>query len=624
MLQLFLRALVVSACFAPRAHASDHALVLTNNRSLALGRPDLHYADDDGAKWTELFDALFGASHVTLLTELDASSAALFPALASRAAPPTRAALDRAVSALEADLRAEAGHGERTVVLVFAGHGDIADGEGFLELADARLTASDLEAIVKRLPAEKIHIVIDACNAYFMLYPRKPGGQRFTAPLATEGLLGRSPHVGAILSTSAEATAWEWSDIQSGLFSHVLRSGLRGAADVDHDGVVGYPELAGFLAIANAALSDPYRPRVFTRAPARAPNAALIRLGRAPRRAALELPSARRIAIRDARGVRLFDGHFEAGAAIPILLPLGELIVDELLTDHGTTRRATLALDASAVAIPLATLPSDTAERGEAQPFRELFATPFGPEAYQKWTAAPRHDEAPYGVSQRDAERLGHVLASAARIDGRDRVRGGVVTLTGAAMLGAMGAAAFTSDHGLSDSSAAIVGSAIFGSSAALLVTGVLTLAVPGDPEDLDAEFRRARLATEEERASVVERFEKKLRASAASRAHERQLTSVLQMVAGGLIVGVGIFSATRDGDFTTSHALISGCGALSLSMGLYNLAWGKTAIEETWDLYEQLRELPWEPGQGRPKVTIVPTLAPIEGGLLGGAAMTF
>ena len=70
------------------------ALIVTNNHSAETGRPELRYADDDGAKYDELFRMLAADDDVELLTELDRDSAQLFPTAVARARPPTRAAVD--------------------------------------------------------------------------------------------------------------------------------------------------------------------------------------------------------------------------------------------------------------------------------------------------------------------------------------------------------------------------------------------------------------------------------------------------------------------------------------------------------------------------------------------------
>jgi hypothetical protein len=96
-----------------RVHAEDRAevfaLIVTNNLSAELSRPELRYADDDGVKYAELFRTIARPEHVHLLTELDADTDRLFPGAAATARAPTRAAvleatrtIAREVSALRA------------------------------------------------------------------------------------------------------------------------------------------------------------------------------------------------------------------------------------------------------------------------------------------------------------------------------------------------------------------------------------------------------------------------------------------------------------------------------------------------------------------------------------------
>ena len=60
MLPLLLLVTTLGSTPAPSPERSGYALVITNNRSLELSRPDLHYADDDGAKYADLLRELAG------------------------------------------------------------------------------------------------------------------------------------------------------------------------------------------------------------------------------------------------------------------------------------------------------------------------------------------------------------------------------------------------------------------------------------------------------------------------------------------------------------------------------------------------------------------------------------
>lgn len=164
LLPVALAAILALGLIAP-AQASTYALVVTNNRSLSPDRPDLHYADDDGAKWARLLGDLSpsGPEKVRLLTRFDAESTLLYPEL-TEVPPPTLGGLRSAVDALARDLEAQASKGEPSaVVLVLAGHGDIDGGQGYIELEDGRLTARMLdEEVIARLPADRIHLMLAA------------------------------------------------------------------------------------------------------------------------------------------------------------------------------------------------------------------------------------------------------------------------------------------------------------------------------------------------------------------------------------------------------------------------------------------------------------------------------
>ncbi|NVL83630.1 hypothetical protein, partial [Escherichia coli] len=97
-----------------------------------LARPDLRYADDDGAKYYETFRMIAPGSNVALLTRFDRDTARLFPHLAGKERPPSKAALPAVARDLAVKMR-KAG-GPVDFYFVFAGHGDVDRGKGFLEL----------------------------------------------------------------------------------------------------------------------------------------------------------------------------------------------------------------------------------------------------------------------------------------------------------------------------------------------------------------------------------------------------------------------------------------------------------------------------------------------------------
>ncbi|MFO0582651.1 MAG: hypothetical protein U0229_10280 [Anaeromyxobacter sp.] len=274
---------------------------------------------------------------------------------------------------------------------VFAGHGDVEDGQGFVELPDGRLGADDLLALVRAVGAAEAHVILDSCNSFFVVNPRKAGGRRVTTPQdAAEALARRLPDVGVFLSTSSQAEVYEWSELQSGVFSHAVRSGLLGGADTDGDGRVTYEELAGFVETASAEIRNPlYRPRVFARGPNGEGGRAIV-VRPAAARARLEVDEADpvRLAIRDEDGLRWADVHKEAGARLELWYPparAGAIEIERLAPGAAGMERVSVhRLPAEPGPVRLATVEgraAGVAERGTGEIFRSLFALPFGPAA---------------------------------------------------------------------------------------------------------------------------------------------------------------------------------------------------------------------------------------------------
>jgi len=157
--------LASSARAEPRTHV--FALIVANNRSSTLSDPDLQYADDDGARYYQLFRSVAAADDIALLTAFDIrASLAGYKELAPLAQPPTRAVLEAASARLGRAVAAARARGETTAFyFVFAGHGDVDDGRGYLDLEDARIDGSFLEQrIVEQIPADGKHLLLDSCT----------------------------------------------------------------------------------------------------------------------------------------------------------------------------------------------------------------------------------------------------------------------------------------------------------------------------------------------------------------------------------------------------------------------------------------------------------------------------
>ena len=632
-------ALTTPALAAPVARPSvGFALVVTNNRSLTSSRPDLQYADDDGAKYADLFSDELGAGQVTLLAEFDAASRRLYPEWSSRALAPTRANLDGAVARLASDIaRAQADGASVQVYLVFAGHGDVDHGQGYLDLADQRLTARDLdEGVLARLKADRVHLILDSCNSYFMLNPRKPGGKRWETNHNVTGVLDKYPNLGAIISTSAEAVTYEWSELQSGIFSYELRSVLRGAADVDGNGQVSYAELAAFVEAANQDIrNDLYRPKVFARGPAHDDSQSLLTRHASARVLKIDAAGARRLTLRDAQGTRLVDLNKEDGTPVALSLPTEHVAIYEQTPGKERPLVSVRNFDGSAGPVAmLDELPRtepDLNGRGEAPVFAALFASPFGARAFAVSQAAPKDTrDASFGITRRDADQLRSHLEMTLKLD-QDRffmVGWGMAlaTLVGADVLGT---ALASNDMKASEKRSLVITTA----SIPVLFGGVALVRsfFRSDSEKLLAEFDSKDLSTEEGRGRAVLEMRDKFHRLAE---HRRRL----RLIGGGILLGAAVAEAVAGGvelgqhhgsqrapDYVllTNAAIIGGLGALFIGVD-------HAPVERTWALYEATEggatagPKPEPPAANHTSASVTPLFGATKGGAFFGLGGSF
>lgn len=425
VLVVLLEALLVGAPAKadPAPERAVVALVVTSNKSQKLSRPDLRYADDDGARYHELFAHLTPRSDVTLLTTFDRDSAKLFPDLVSKAAAPTVAGVRAAFAAIARRISDAAARGARTeFYFVFAGHGDVEEGRGFLELEDGRLVSDDLTSLVASVASTRTHVILDSCNSFFVINARKPGGRRFaTAAEAGEKLNRSLPNVGVFLSTSAEAETFEWSEIGAGIFSHAVRSGLSGAADANRDGEISYEELGAFVDTASRDVKNPrFRPSVFARGPSGNGREPIASLGAAASK--LVIPkNAGRITLRDADDLPWVDANFgesrgEATLYVPPRIAKGATLA------FGGGRHAIETTEAGLVLRPPASEPPDLlASRGAGDIFKSLFAQPFGPDEVERYRRDIAAAPPIYGVSADDVSRMRELLRQGAESGRADR-----------------------------------------------------------------------------------------------------------------------------------------------------------------------------------------------------------
>lgn len=359
------------------------AIVIGNNRADHESNPTLRYADDDAIATFELLEE--AGVTARLLARFDADTKAQNPELRPHAAP-TLADLVATVKALNQLMRSHNARGQETELLLFySGHGGVAHGEGYVVLEGDRLTRTFLfEKILRRSGATRNHVVIDACKSFYLAFRRGPGGERqpYGRAFGRESLPSALSNTGFILSTSSDRDSHEWERFQAGVFSHEVRSGLRGAADVNRDGVVSYAELGAFLTVANEAITNPrFRPDFIVRPPGAPPgqlDRGLLAWNR--ERISLEVDSSEQghLYVEDARGDRIADIHVAGGYVADLYLPVERPL---FLRSNDEAREYELTEPSLARLSELRERAPLVARRGALHiAFSKLFQHPFGAE----------------------------------------------------------------------------------------------------------------------------------------------------------------------------------------------------------------------------------------------------
>ncbi|MHB8874879.1 MAG: caspase family protein [Myxococcaceae bacterium] len=382
---------------SPPAPAVRRALVVAFDGSDQPGVPALRYADDDGLLWAETLERL--GVEVVLLTVPDRATSAQGSALLPRAQLPSRAQLARAVEELGRRNAVDRAHGRTVDVLfIYVGHGAVDDaGRSYLTLADGRLDSSELyEEVVDRLGADYVHLIVDACRAAGVVGRR--GGDPLVLEQVREALaqekLAQRPSVGAFFAESPDGETHEWSRLKAGVFSHALRSGLLGGADVNLDGLVEYSELDACVAAAFAGVEGGRaRLAVRTFPPLLAPRRPLA--GPVPAGAVLRLPpgSYLRLSVEDGRGALLADIHRAAGA---LLLALPERAEYWLRSPEGEGKVARAQLGEPLPQPRVAELSARGSLEESLQ--RGLFAVPYTRSFYDGYVASAGLSPVPLAV----------------------------------------------------------------------------------------------------------------------------------------------------------------------------------------------------------------------------------
>lgn len=254
-----------SGARAARAPAAPEVFaVIIGYNGGGTSMPTLRFADDDAVRFALFFaglDAPDRPSRVWLLSDLDAETAAGLTKAGLSAPPhrsPTRTALFGVLDEVSRALAARP-HPDAPVALyvLYAGHG--LKGRILMkpeQAPEAAVTGRELRTAVSELarvaPALRTYLFFDACRSQSLFTERGSGDAELGPDLAAEAtaLEARASAVtiGVLTAASSGKPAGEVPDLAAGYFSHVLASGLAGAADADGDDVVSFGELAAFVA----------------------------------------------------------------------------------------------------------------------------------------------------------------------------------------------------------------------------------------------------------------------------------------------------------------------------------------------------------------------------------------
>jgi hypothetical protein len=324
--------------------------------------------------------------------------------------------LSRAVDRISASLRDDAAAGRHSVVwFFFSGHGQQTRAhEPALALLDKGLTQPKLYALLDRLPADLVHVLVDACHADAVV--RMRGAPAKTTHAATKAAdidafanrksLARYANVGAVIASAVDQPSHEWSAYENGVFTHQLLSALRGGADVNADGRIEYSELHAFLGAANREVHDARaRLSVLVRAPPIHQRAALVDFSdlRNAGRVSASGAELARFWIEDARGVRLADVNREPSSTTQVALPSQTELFLRTPTGEATF---SLAPEQVLALSDLHLQPASVVARGAIASAlsRGLFAAPYGPIYYRGFVDSAGDVPVEFASAQATAE----------------------------------------------------------------------------------------------------------------------------------------------------------------------------------------------------------------------------
>ncbi|WP_447974309.1 caspase family protein [Nitrospira sp. Kam-Ns4a] len=199
--------------------------------------PKVAYAVKDAEAMAKLLETQTGIpkSHIRLLTDAKATLSdlryALGPWLQRRVKPPSIVYVYYA------------GHGTPNVQIQ---SGSIVPWDGLPDYPDGLYPLKELEETLGKLPASNVLVFLDSCfsgaaGRSVLATGARPMG------LSLEHSLLAAGKVVVLAASTGDQISSDYDKARHGLFTYALLTGLQGAADQDHDGVVTVRELYPYV-----------------------------------------------------------------------------------------------------------------------------------------------------------------------------------------------------------------------------------------------------------------------------------------------------------------------------------------------------------------------------------------
>jgi hypothetical protein len=374
---------------APSARAELLAVVVGSNAGSEL-LPTLRYADDDALKLAALLRQLDPAATVEVLVRPDDDTRVRLsgtPFWEAGVHPPKKLEVRQALARL-----AGLGRPDATLLFFYAGHGQT--GSLLLEGGE-QLSGHELKAWLAQVPAARRFAFIDACRAQSLFSER--GG--FAEAISAADDEAASAPLASITAATSQSPAGENELLKAGYFSHVLTSGLAGAADVDQDRVVRFDELAAFVTLHTQRFSAT---RPWFEAPEGMLQAPVVSLGTARQGLQWRAGLIGRQVVRTRDELLIAEAHPGQAPGLLLALPPGLYTLE----DWSSTPPASSSIEVHAGAFTLADgLSPAPSQRGSEYPTGESgFEAPFTAAAVRSWATA-------YSAGQTGTPRRGTRLA---------------------------------------------------------------------------------------------------------------------------------------------------------------------------------------------------------------------